>query len=315
MKLTGCERLTDVYRIVKAALNKQPVLVCYLDGFGYFGYREACQKERIPYIKETFLVHAVETVEPALTNPAMATMLTGVLPEVHGVVSRKEHRPKVPTIFADLNRPAAVIEGDSIIVQTEVRQQLYTASADETEDHAVCEGAGKAMEEGAEFLLVHFHGIDDAGHTYGPYADETLDKMEEIDGYVRKLCEVWKGTCFIVSDHGMHKAVSDGAAGDHGTDAEEDKTAIFGWYCPGEAVDVKELLEILALTEEPKQAVFHGEDGYASACRAEEIQKGGEVRLLRYKGAEDGTMHWRLAVESEPIARRWCKDVVEIELR
>ena len=157
MKVTGCECLTDFNRIVKASLRRGPVLVCYLDGLGYYGYRKALEQNRLPYIKEHFWVNPMRTVFPPLTNPAMATMLTGEEPEVHGVVSRKEHRTKVPTIFAEFGKSAAVIEGDSIIVQTEIRQRLHTASEKESMDMAVYQGALEAMEEGAAFLFVHFH--------------------------------------------------------------------------------------------------------------------------------------------------------------
>jgi len=66
---------------------------------------------------------------------------------------------------------------------------------------------------------VHFHGIDDVSHTYGPDAVEVDMKMTEVDGYVRDLMDALpEGTLVVIAaDHGMHAVNEDGRQGNHGT--------------------------------------------------------------------------------------------------
>ena len=68
-------------------------------------------------------------------------------------------------------------------------------------------------------LLVHFHSIDDAGHSYGDISPKTLGQIKIVDGYVRELVEDWSGKVIIVADHGMH---AEGDAGGHGQFRYED---------------------------------------------------------------------------------------------
>jgi len=216
MRITGYDHLTDFNRILRAALERGPVLVCYLDGLGWHMYKHAVKNDKMPYTEDHFMMLKMETVSPPLTNPAMATMLTGELPPVHGVVSRKEHRTAVPTIFADCRRPAAVIEGDSVIIRTEVRQRLNISCEERSVDEAVFDSAMEAVAEGKEFLFVHFHGIDDAGHTFGPYAAATMNRIRKVDRYLEQLCASWQGEVFLISDHGLHSVSESGASGSHG---------------------------------------------------------------------------------------------------
>lgn len=161
-----------------------------------------------------------------------------------------------------------------------------------------------------------------------------MDKIAEIDRYVAGLCRAWKGECFLISDHGLH-ATPDGGdhgergegaaggilgtknSGEAGKAAKEDRTVIFGWG--GDTfdgrMDMKDFLEMLALGYDTKQAVFYGSDEFACACSDGEIRKGGNVFLARQRPGTAGEESWRLVVAEETYNRRWCKDVVRIELR
>ena len=318
MKITGLEHLKDFNRILRAAVKRGPVLVCYLDGLGWYGYEEAVKRQAVPFIREHFFVNPMETVQPPLTNPAMATMLTGVLPDVHGVVSRKQHRTLVPTVFSDVP-DGILVEGDTIIIQTEVEQLLHTEAEAGNIDYSVFKDGMEQAKTEPPLLFLHFHGIDDAGHTFGPYAAETLEKIREIDEYIKQLAECWQGEIFLISDHGLHE-VEEGNGGDHGKDNLEDRTVIFGWHTKKteqfpEIVPVAGMLELLAHNRDVSKIVFTGRDGYASVCSEQELQKEPGPQLRTGKGETCGSDTQRLAFPEEPIARRWCKDVTEVSVK
>ncbi|MDX9955638.1 MAG: alkaline phosphatase family protein, partial [Anaerolineae bacterium] len=69
-----------------------------------------------------------------------------------------------------------------------------------------------------DLLWVHFHGIDDAGHTYGPEAPEERAKITEVDTAVGEVLATLPPhtAVLIFADHGMHAVAEEGRLGNHG---------------------------------------------------------------------------------------------------
>lgn len=333
--------LTDFFRVMKRSRKEQPTIVCYIDGLGYGLYQYAMQKGTIPFLAKHFWMCEMKTVKPSLTSPAMATMITGVLPEKHGILSRKDHKPAVPTIFADeiYREVSAIIEGDSVIVETEVFPRLHSVACGKNIDKLIFEGAKEAIKENKRFIFAHFHEIDDAGHDYGPYAKEVLSRLKEMDGYLQALSDMWQGNFLIISDHGMH---TQGNGGNHGTDLEEDTIIPFGIRMKKgkyeiqkksngkeidiknyEGYDVKEILKYnMDFEDRYKQVIFYSEDGFAVACSYDEVESGENVLLIVMmdecnsdKCASTKKDEYRLIIVSDKTSRRWCKNIIKIEIK
>jgi len=333
--------LINFYGVMERSRQEKPTLVCYLDGLGYRLYQYALENGRIPFIANHFWVCEMKTVEPSITNPAMATMLTGVLPVEHGILSRKEHKPAVPTIFADeiYRNSSAIIEGDSVIVRTEVIPRLNCAVSGENIDRLIFEGTKEAIKEDKRYIFAHFHGIDDVEHDYGPYAEEVLSRLEELDGYLHILSDLWKGNILIISDHGMHEEEN---GGNHGTDMEEDTIVPFGirmkpkqYEIPQKSngkemvikkyqgYDVKEILKFATGFEgRYKLVIFYSEDGFAVACSYHEVELGDNVLLVTMADESHVDTRlgrkndvYRLIIASDVTSRRWCKNIIRIEVK
>ena len=73
-------------------------------------------------------------------------------------------------------------------------------------------------------LYIHFHGIDDMGHAYGPNSTEVWEKIEEIDGYLEEIIHLLPKDCMVItfSDHGMHGIAGKNDKGNHGNLIDED---------------------------------------------------------------------------------------------
>jgi predicted AlkP superfamily pyrophosphatase or phosphodiesterase len=70
-------------------------------------------------------------------------------------------------------------------------------------------------------LYIHFHEIDDMGHSYGENSPEYEEALIRVDQYIDQLVEAIPADTLIIitADHGMH-TTSDG--GNHGTLAAAD---------------------------------------------------------------------------------------------
>jgi predicted AlkP superfamily pyrophosphatase or phosphodiesterase len=79
--------------------------------------------------------------------------------------------------------------------------------------------AMESIDEGYDLVFIHFHGIDDRGHEFGPYHRNTLEYVEVVEDYLIELDSVWEGAIIATADHGMIET-EDG--GDHGSCQYED---------------------------------------------------------------------------------------------
>ena len=75
-----------------------------------------------------------------------------------------------------------------------------------------------------DLFYVHFHGIDDAGHTYGPGTPEEETVIQEVDAAVGQLLAALPADTLVIifADHGMHRIDAEGRLGNHGNLIERD---------------------------------------------------------------------------------------------
>ena len=228
------EEVTRLYADVCDALQQnQRVMVLYVDGLSYAQCSR--QKERMPGLTSAWDIDKAATVYPPLTNAAMASMLTGVWPCEHGVHSHRHHRLLRPTFLKtalSLGKKVAYVEGDTVILRTEVFPQLNPAAEPSCTDKVVFDSAMEAALEQPDLLLIHFHGLDDLAHE--GQAEKYQEKFQELDGYIQCLCEAFAGQAILVSDHGSH---AEGKTRSHGVFDCEDLIVPYGrWRGKGDAL-------------------------------------------------------------------------------
>ena len=214
------------------------VLLLFLDGFGYVRYVEARDAGLIPNLAALDEPLVGLTVYPPCTNVASAALLTGAPPEVNGVDQRGIRKTEVETLFdvaSAAGRQVVAVEGDALAFN--LRNSAMQLSGDRdgngSTDDNVLANALAVLDEGMpDLFYVHFHGIDDAGHTYGPNAPEEEAVIRQVDAAVGQLLAALPADTLIVifADHGMHRvepALSvaegeEGRLGNHGNLIERD---------------------------------------------------------------------------------------------
>src|SRR4051812_11194462 len=160
-----------------------------------------------------------QTIHDAYTLPSHVSMLTGVLPEKHGVTWNdytEDSYPEVPTLFElakkrGLTTAMAVAKMKFIVfAKPGVLDWKYIANEDSTTDADVAREACKIMtEHQPKVMFVHFGDVDIAGHAHGWGSAEQLKKIHEVDAHLGTvLGALWSlklddSTLIIVTaDHG-----------------------------------------------------------------------------------------------------------------
>ena len=205
--------ITQVHDLALTALARGRVMVIYIDGLGYSLYRRAT----LPAIKKRFRCRRARTAFPPLTQPCMASMLTGLWPAQHGIWSRRDHHPRGASLLAV---PGAVlVEADSPPLSLEKPPVLTLPGSGETVDGAVLKAALPLCRGEAPLLIVHFHGLDDREHDVGDQPRLLADKFRELDKAVEQLCAAFHGHVILCADHGAHRS---GKGGEHGSFTRHD---------------------------------------------------------------------------------------------
>jgi len=205
--------ITQAYTDAMEALGRdERVMIVELDGLGW----EMLARADAPYLKSLGPRRAL-AAWPPISPTGLASMLTGATADGHGVHDRGIRGMAREDIFAKaqaMGKACAYIEGSHALLKTSVTPVLSLS------DDEVYENARKALAGEPDLLFVHFHGIDETAHDHGPYAQETLQKINELDRYVQALCESFEGLVIITADHGQHETES--GEGAHGAYRAED---------------------------------------------------------------------------------------------
>jgi hypothetical protein len=206
------------------------VLLLFLDGFGYLRYAEARSEGLIPGLTALGEPLVGLTVYPPCTSVASASLLTGAEPDMNGVDRRGIRKTESETLFDVASAGGlrvAAVEGDALAFNLRSAKVQLSGDRDgngSTDDNVLA-NALAVLEEGTpDLFYVHFHGIDDAGHSYGPGAPQEAATIREVDAAVGQILEVLPGDTLVIlfADHGMHTVKEEARKGNHGHLIERD---------------------------------------------------------------------------------------------
>lgn len=201
------------------------VVWIFLDGFGYEQFQTASTEGLIPILSNLGAFYPAYTIFPPKTSTVTAALLSGLDSTENGVWVSGIRNIEVPNIIEAITGAGMemlIVEGSSTPFNYPNAEITLSGDRDgngSTDDN-VYTNAEAALTEGIpELFMVHFHGIDDVGHTYAPYSEEWEEKVAEVDEFVGKLIELLpeKTLVVIFPDHGMHRITGDSELGNHGS--------------------------------------------------------------------------------------------------
>ena len=209
--------VADAYEEALYYIGKDiPVMLLFLDGFSYRQYEFAAEEGLIPFLAGCEKpAEAVSFYKP-VTNVGFAAMISGQGPEENQIHSREDRvlQSSIFKVLAEQGKEALLLEGDIRILDAGAEERLHVdKNGDGSVDDEIFASAQEALGLGYDYLLVHFHAIDDAGHSHGPYGEETLAQIALHDRYAAELSEQFAGKVIVVADHGMHETDDGGTHG------------------------------------------------------------------------------------------------------
>ena len=215
-----------------------PVVLVSLDGFRW----DYADRYDAPVLRrlaaEGVRARSLIPAFPTKTFPNHYTIVTGLYPEHHGIVSNTMYDPQTDARFSLGNREAVQDGrwwgGEPIWVTAE-QQGLRTAAFFWPGSEAEIKGTRPTYwmpfdddfpaearvdtvlawldlpaERRPAFVTLYFSDVDHAGHDAGPDADETAAAVRRVDAYLGRLVEGLQQrgrydevNLIVVSDHGM----------------------------------------------------------------------------------------------------------------
>jgi hypothetical protein len=166
---------------------------------------------------------------PGLSRPLYATLLNGLTPVQHGIVSNESLRDCGPTLLHDaaaaglrsavvayhwfyelLGAPRfnpmtdrrALPPVPGLVAATWYFEDAYPDS------HTLADAEDLRLRHDPDLLLVHPMGPDDAGHRHGGESDAYRLCARRLDGLLAHAVPAWHAAGYDVlmtSDHGMHR--------------------------------------------------------------------------------------------------------------
>lgn len=227
----------------------------------------------------------MKPVYPIKTFPNHYSIVTGLYPANHGIVSNNMYDPNMDARFAISDRDAVESEawwsGGEPIWTAVQKQGGKAATYFWVGSEAPFEGirpehwyvydgsvpgndrVDQALEwldlpdgDRPQFISLYFSEVDDAGHWYGPRAEETGQAVANVDGYIGRLLDSLESrdmydrvNIIIVSDHGMSQLSPDRVVAlddyiDLGDLTFMDSNPLLGlWTVEGKTQEVFEALE------------------------------------------------------------------------
>ena len=233
--------------VIDTMVPTDKLAVIVVDAFGISTWNNS--REYTPTINKLETLHGIviHSVMKTITPINFATMLTGASPETHGITSR-EMPLKHETIFDSMREyrmrsatAARALSSLGVLISPHADKPGIAGS---NLDSEVTEITVSNLRDGFNLVWVQLLDVDDAGHAFGPYSDESKAAVAGADKNLRVILEaaVEEGySVMVLADHGQHDSNDETYKGTHGTDMPEDVEVPFLW------ANHNELHEILNL--------------------------------------------------------------------
>lgn len=274
-----------------------PLILISIDGlrWDYLDLHEAPTLTQLA--EQGTHVERLIPVFPTKTFPNHYSIVTGLYPENHGIVSNTMYDPEMEASFSLGNQEAITNErwweGEPIWVTAEVQGRTaatyfwpgseapikgvrpsywleYDGSVPGSERvDQVLEWIDLPADEQPSVMTLYFSRVDSEGHENGPTSDSVATALREVDGFIQQLLDGLSErnvsdavNLIITSDHGMSPTSRDRAIVlDDYIDLEDvhlvDVNPV-AMMTPKEGVSADSL--VAALSEAPHLSAYHRSD-------------------------------------------------------
>ena len=130
-------------------------------------------------------------------------------------------------IASNAGLDVVAVEGDALSFNLRGADIQLSGDRDgngSTDDNVLAHALNVLKSGMPDLFFIHFHGIDDAGHTYGPGTIEEENAIRKVDEGVGEILTAAPADTLVIifADHGMHLVEEEGRLGNHGHLIERD---------------------------------------------------------------------------------------------
>jgi len=198
------------------------VVMILLDGFQFEKMQTMINDGSLPFLGQLDLLRKGVTVFPPITTSSTAAALTGTPPLINGVYGYGFRSTDVKTLFdlfAEKGRNVIAVEGASLSFNLRNSETILSGDRDGngySDDNVALNSLEIIHSRLPDLLFIHFHEIDDMGHSYGPESEQYESAAVRVDGYLKEIYTALPEKTFLIifADHGMHSLEK---GGNHGT--------------------------------------------------------------------------------------------------
>ena len=218
----GLPELPDSTGEVHTSAEAHHGVMILLDGTQYATLQAMISEGDLPFLQSVGEIQQGLTVYPPVTVASSAALLTGTPPGVNLVYGHGYRSTESTTLFdlaAEAGLSVVAVEGASLPFN--LRNTELTLSGDKdgngwSDDNVYTNALDVISNDMPDLLYIHFHEIDDMGHSYGPGSEEYRDALIRVDAYLSDIIAALPEDTLIAifADHGMHPT-TDG--GNHGS--------------------------------------------------------------------------------------------------
>jgi len=218
----GLPDLPDSTRGTVSNENAKHGVMILLDGTQYQKLLSLISAGKLPFFETLPEISQGLTVYPPVTTSATAALLTGTPPDVNGVYGYGYRSTEITTLFdlaVNNGKRVVAVEGASLAFNLRNAETSLSGDRDGngfSDDNVFRNSLDVIHSDMPDLLYIHFHEIDDMGHTYGPDSEEYESAIIRVDEYLAEIFQALPADTLIAifADHGMHATEN---SGNHGT--------------------------------------------------------------------------------------------------
>jgi type I phosphodiesterase/nucleotide pyrophosphatase len=209
----------ELHDLIGDKLENEKSLIIFLDSFGWQYMEHLSASKQNTWFSQFNFTPLRVPYPPKTVNTYWAI----------GSGTPWQKRNSEDQYFVDMmddNSRGLIVEADRQFYPSPVKHLLQVDENDNgTIDDEIYLKALELIENDLDMLLVHFHSLDDVGHSTGAYSRERLESYFILENYIKQLTENWTGSVYMFSDHGMH---TEGNKGTHYNGSAEDILGVWG---------------------------------------------------------------------------------------
>jgi len=222
-KVLGLPDLPEATGQSQSDLEAEHGVMIVVDGLQYQKLQSMIAQGSLPLIECLPAIERGLSVFPPITTASTAALLTGAPPHINGVYGYGMRSTEIATLFdhaAEQGLSVTAVEGQGLAFNLRNAEVILSGDRDGdrfTDDNVLANSLDVINSAMPDLLFIHFHDVDDQGHSYGPDSPQYEEAIIRVDSYLSQILDALPSNTFITifADHGMQADLASNG-GNHG---------------------------------------------------------------------------------------------------